>query len=225
VAIPAIQVGVHDEPLVVGIGGTLREPSSTERALELALAAAEHAGARIRCFTGRDLAGLPLYSPAELGRCAAAAELVEAVRRADGLIVASPGYHGSVSGMVKNALDYLEDLRDDERPYLSGRSVGCIATGSGPQAIVSTLASLRTIVHALRGWPTPLGAAIDTAAADTAAAERPPIERPAVERPAAERAAIDRAAPADTKAELQLRTVGAEVVEFAALRRRVARRG
>jgi FMN reductase len=37
-----------------------------------------------------------------------------------------------------------------------------IATAHGSQAAASTLATLHTIVHALRGWPTPLGAAINT---------------------------------------------------------------
>ena len=83
--------------------------------------------------------------------------MVEAVRAADGLIIASPGYHGSISGLVKNALDGLEDLRDDVRPYLDGRAVGLIVRADGPQAGDSTLAALRAIVHALRGWPTPLG--------------------------------------------------------------------
>jgi FMN reductase len=82
------------------------------------------------------------------------------VRQADGLILASPAYHGGVSGLVKNALDLLEDLGDDQRPYLHGRAVGCIATAAGWQASEGTLTALRTIVHALRGWPTPLGVTI-----------------------------------------------------------------
>ncbi len=85
------------------------------------------------------------------------------VRRADGLIVASPGYHGGVSGLVKNALDLLEDLRGDQRSYLEGRAVGCVVTAAGWQAAVTTLEALRSIVHALRGWPTPLGASLNTA--------------------------------------------------------------
>jgi FMN reductase len=75
----------------------------------------------------------------------------------------SPGYHGSISGLVKNALDYAEDLRADVRPYFSGRAVGCIATAGGWPGAVNTLGALRDIVHALRGWPTPLGAAINSA--------------------------------------------------------------
>ena len=86
----------------------------------------------------------------------------EAVRQADGLIISAPGYHGSISGLVKNALDYLEDLAKDERPYLDGRAVGLIATAYGDQATMSTMQTLRSIVHALRGWPTPMGATIRT---------------------------------------------------------------
>ena len=46
----------------------------------------------------------------------------------DGLIIATPSYHGGVSGMIKNALDYIEALRDDARPYLHGRAVGANTT-------------------------------------------------------------------------------------------------
>ena len=63
---------------------------------------------------------------------------------------------------MKNALDYTEDLRTDTRPYFQGLPVGCIATGAGWQGVVTTLNQLRTIVHALRGWPTPLGIGINT---------------------------------------------------------------
>jgi FMN reductase len=81
---------------------------------------------------------------------------------ADGFVLVSPGYHGTISGLVKNALDYAEDLRDDPRPYFSGRAVGSIAVASGYQAAVTTLGALRTVVHALRGWPTPMGGAINS---------------------------------------------------------------
>jgi FMN reductase len=65
--------------------------------------------------------------------------------------------------LIKNALDSLEPLRDDARPYLDGRAVGCIVVADGWQACGSALAHLRSIVHALRGWPTPLGATLNTA--------------------------------------------------------------
>ena|SRR5579871_5478605 len=150
-------------PLIVGIGGTVRTPSSSERVLTAALAAAEAAGARTQLFGGEILSRLPIYNPTDGVDPPERTALVEAVRQADGVIVATPGYHGSLSGLIKNALDSLEPLREDARPYLDGRAVGCIVVADGWQACGSALAALRGIVHALRGWPTPLGATLNSA--------------------------------------------------------------
>jgi len=150
------------KPFVVGIGGTTRTPSSTDRALRIALEAAEDSGARTFLFDGGLLNRLPHFTPGNHERSEEQRQFVETVREADGLIVASPGYHGGVSGLVKNALDLLEDLREDPRCYLDGRAVGCIVTAAGWQTCGSTLAALRAIVHALRGWPTPFGATLNT---------------------------------------------------------------
>jgi FMN reductase len=149
------------KPLVIGIGGTLRAGSSSEQALRIALSSAEKAGAVTRAFVGADL-DFEMYPLERPERSAKAIEFIQAIRMADAVIVSSPGYHGSVSGLIKNALDYLEDLRTDERPYLDGRAVGCIVCAAGWQATGSTLAALRSIAHALRGWPSPFGATINT---------------------------------------------------------------
>jgi FMN reductase len=151
------------KPLIVGIGGTTRAGSTTERSLLLALQGAASHGARTHSFCGGFLCDLPIYSPENQERTAEQRQLVEAVRLADGVIVATPGYHGGVSGLVKNALDLLEDLHDDRRCYLEGRAVGCVVVAAGWQACGTTLTSLRSIIHALRGWPTPFGATLNTA--------------------------------------------------------------
>jgi FMN reductase len=148
-------------PFIVAVGGTLRANSTTERAMRYVLAAAERAGARTKLISGSSLQ-LPLYQPDNPERSDGARELVAQLALADGIILGSPGYHGSISGLVKNALDYAEDLRTDVRPYFSGRAVGCIATAGGWPGAVNTLGALRDIVHALRGWPTPAGAAINS---------------------------------------------------------------
>ena len=150
-----------DPPYIVAVGGTLRAHSSTERAMRHVLAAAERSGARTKLISGA-LLQLPMYEPGNPERSDAARALVAELALADGIILGSPGYHGSISGLVKNALDYAEDLRLDARPYFSGRAVGCIATAGGWAGAVNTLGALRDIVHALRGWPTPLGAAINS---------------------------------------------------------------
>jgi len=150
------------KPVVVGIGGTTRANSSTEKALRFALGVCEKEGAETVMFDGPAIEALPHYAPEKPDRCDEARDLVKACRRADAIIVATPGYHGTISGMVKNALDYTEDMREDPQPYFAGRAVGCIATGAGWQGTVSAMEALRSVVHALRGWPTPLGAAINT---------------------------------------------------------------
>ena len=147
--------------LIVGIGGTTLPGSSTERALVMALDAAAAAGAETQLFDGAALADLPLYVPRRADRTVAERRFVEAIRGASGLIIASPGYHGSVSGLVKNAIDLIEETAGDPRPYLDDLPVGLIATAYGWQATGSTIAALRSIVHALRGWPTPFAAAIN----------------------------------------------------------------
>ncbi|MCT2559615.1 NAD(P)H-dependent oxidoreductase [Tsuneonella sp. YG55] len=144
---------------IVAVGGTVNPGNSTEQALRLAASTAEEAGADVTVFGSEYLRALPHYRGEGYG-IKDGAEFVEAVRQADGVIVSAPGYHGSISGLVKNALDYLEDLAKDERPYLDGRAIGLIATAYGDQASMSTLQTLRSVVHALRGWPTPMGATV-----------------------------------------------------------------
>lgn len=144
-------------PLVVGIGGTTRQGSSTERAVKHSLEVIAQGGVATRFYGGEFLASLPHYAPELPGRTPGQNELVESIRQANGLVIASSGYHGNVTGLMKNAIDLFEDLREDKRPYLDGRVVACIAVAGGSQAAVTTLMALRSIVHALRGWPIPLG--------------------------------------------------------------------
>lgn len=147
--------------LVVGVGGTQRPGSGSELALRAALSAAKERGAETACFSGPKIE-LPLYNPVHDERSSNARALIDAIRAADGIILASPGYHGTVSGLVKNALDYVEDTVGDGRPYFDGLPVGCIAVAAGSQAAVNTLRALRDIVHSLRGIPTAYGAALNS---------------------------------------------------------------
>lgn len=183
---------MHNRPLIVGLGGTTRSGSTSERALAIALEAAATAGCDTLLF-GADKMPAEAYDPMRVERSAAAIALVEALRRADGVVIATPAYHGGISGLVKNAIDFTEDMKSDTRPYLDGRAVGCIVVADGAQALGSTLASLRSVVHALRGWPTPFAATLNAKDKPFGADGR----------------------PADETALASCRLVGAQVVEFA----------
>ncbi|MBC7133819.1 MAG: NAD(P)H-dependent oxidoreductase [Roseovarius sp.] len=149
------------KPLILGIGGTLRAQSTGQKALTHVLARARASGARTELLSGQSL-NLPLYAPEEVERTEAAQRMIALMRAADGVVICSPAYHGSVSGLVKNALDYTEDMSRDPRVYFDGLPIGCIACGAGWQAAGQTLAALRSIAHALRGWPTPMGGMINS---------------------------------------------------------------
>lgn len=179
---------------IVGIGGALRAGSTSEQVLRYAVNVAAELGAETELIVATEL-DLPMYSPGrqQPGR---ALRLLDAVRCADGLIVSSPGYHGGISGLLKNALDYLEELAREPRPYLHGKAVGCIVASAGWQAGATSLTSLRSTVHALRGWPTPLGAVVNSSAG--------PFDL--------------HGNLTDAKARDQLGTVGRQVVEFAQAR-------
>jgi FMN reductase len=88
-------------------------------------------------------------------------------------------------------------LRTDDRAYFDGLAVGLIACAGGWQAAVQTLAAMRSIVHALRGWPTPLGAALNTSS----------------------RLFDEQGNCVDLSSKLQLETIGRQVVQFAKMRR------
>lgn len=152
-----------DRLFIVGLGGTTRPGSTVERALTVTLARARALGCETLQIGAQALPQEP-YDPTRSDRSAQALALVAALRRADGIVLGTPSYHGGLSGLVKNAIDFVEDMREDPRAYFEGRAVGCLVCADGPQAMGSTLVSLRAIVHALRGWPTPYGATINSRA-------------------------------------------------------------
>lgn len=149
---------------VVGIGGTLREGSTSLGALRRALGAAEAAGAETELLDLRELA-LPFYEP---GRSIEEYEpeverFVEAVRGADALLLSTAAYHGTLAGVTKNALDFVQFLARDERPYIEDRVVGLIATAGGDLAGANAISAMVNAVHALRGTVAPLTVAVPQA--------------------------------------------------------------
>src|SRR3981189_3658556 len=101
-------------PYIVGLGGTTREGSSTEKALSLSLRAAASQGADTLLLCGSDI-DLPAYVPGATSNTKANRVTAE-LGRADGIILGTPGYHGGLSGLVKNALDYRATAKNGHMP-------------------------------------------------------------------------------------------------------------
>jgi len=142
---------------VVGIGGTLRQNSTSLGALRRSLAAAEEAGAEVELLDLNELR-LPMYVPGkpldEYGENAR--RLIDSIREADASLISTAAYHGTLAGVTKNALDYVQFLGREERPYFDAKVVGLISTAGGEQAAANANAAIVHMVHSLRGIVAPL---------------------------------------------------------------------
>ncbi|PRX51378.1 FMN reductase [Prauserella shujinwangii] len=153
---------------IVFLSGSLGVNARADRLSQWCARRAAACGAGTTVFRGEDLE-FPMYRPDRPERTERQRLFVEALAGADGVVTISPSYHGTPSGLLKNALDYLNDLGDDPRPFLDGRAIGCVAIAGGEQGAVSTLNTLRAIGHAMRAWPVPLGVTLSGERANLAA--------------------------------------------------------
>ena len=138
-----------DAVQVVGICGSLRPHSYTRMAVSLALQGAQEYGVRVKLIDLRDYA---------LGFCGAVDEehyppdvfrLRKTVGEARGLILGTPEYHGSLSGVLKNALDLMGATE------FEGKMVGLVGVAGGHGGAINSLNTLRTIGRNLHCWVLP----------------------------------------------------------------------
>jgi len=143
---------------VLSLAGSLHQTSTSRSALRVSLAGAASAGAatdsvdlrryQLPCCDGRS--DISTYG-ADFVR------LLEQVRWADALLVGSPEYHGSMSGVLKNAIDLL-----GEDP-LRGKMVGLLAVARGDAGAMNTLNHLRHVFRWVGAWVLPTQVSIPRA--------------------------------------------------------------
>jgi len=133
---------------IVAVCGSRREGSYTRVALRHALeaAAAEGVATDLLDLGAADV-DLPLYHPDEDEQGDSAA-LKRRVRRADGVVVGSPVYHGSYSSTFRNFHDYCSFDEYEET------AVGLLATAGGG-SYGPTLDHLRSTIRGVHGWVVP----------------------------------------------------------------------
>jgi len=85
------------------------------------------------------------------------ARLRERVAQADAIVLATPVYHGSFSGLLKNALDQLTGDAFAQRP------VAVLAAAGGPRSGSGVCDQLRSVVRAMGGWSTPTQVGLSSA--------------------------------------------------------------
>ena len=135
---------------IAGICGSLRPGSYTRLALQIALQGAAEVGAETQLI---DLATYDLAFcngagdehsyPGDVDR------LRQEVQAAQGIVLGTPVYHGSFSGVLKNALD-LMGFREFE-----GKMIGLLGVSGGRAGAINALDSLRAIGRVLHAWVIP----------------------------------------------------------------------
>jgi FMN reductase len=141
---------------IVGIGGSLRAGSYSQMALNVAAQRAQALGAEVEILDVRSL-NLPFCTGEnDYHEYPDVEKLQNAVKAADGLILATPEYHGSVSGVLKNALDLMSF------DHLDGKVVGSISVLGG-QVNSNALNDLRVILRWVHAWVIPEQIAIGQA--------------------------------------------------------------
>jgi FMN reductase len=141
---------------IVGISGSLREGSYSSSALNLVTQRLSDLGASVEIIDLRSL-NLPFCDGGkDYSAYPDVAKLKQIVKAADGLVLATPEYHGSLSGVMKNALDLLTFEE------LSGKVTGLMSVLGG-QSNSNALNDLRVIMRWVHAWVIPEQIAIGQA--------------------------------------------------------------
>lgn len=141
---------------IVGLNGSLRPNSYAYQALEQAVQRVKQFDAEVEVIDLRQMQ-LPFCNGGdEYTDFPDVEKLRKIVKAADGLILATPEYHGSVSGVMKNALDLMSF------EHLAGKVTGLISVLGG-QSNSNALNDLRVIMRWVHAWVIPEQIAIGQA--------------------------------------------------------------
>ena len=125
----------------------MREGSHSRQAVKLVLEAAREHGAETRLLDLRAV-DLPVYRPKVMTETEGIKESNDAVSWAEAFVLASPDYHGSMSGAMKNFLDYYW-------AEFAGKVFGYLCTSH--EKGLTVMDQMRTAVRQCYGWSLPYG--------------------------------------------------------------------
>jgi NAD(P)H-dependent FMN reductase len=134
---------------LLGVSGSLRDQATVLRALSFLLEAAREFGAETRLLDLR-MADLPMFNPdAKPDERVLRAQAD--VQWAEAFVLASPDYHGSMSGAMKNFLDY-------HWHEFSGKLFGFVCASN--EKGLSVMDGMRVAVCNCYGWSLPYGVSV-----------------------------------------------------------------
>ncbi len=137
---------------VLGVSSSMRESSFGTRALKIVLEASQKYDANPRLLELRKMK-LPPFNPDSLVQSDMILKKVtDDVNWADAFILVSPDYHGSISGSMKNFLDYYWE-------EFAGKTFGYICTSH--EKGLTVMDQMRTAVRQCYGWSLPYGISVN----------------------------------------------------------------
>jgi len=183
----------NDVIRVTGVCGSLSEDGATKKALTIALKGAAEYDAETALLELRDFNLVFYGSVPENEYPPDVLQLRQALRDSQGIILATPEYHGSLTGALKNMLD-LMTIEDFET-----KIIGLVGVAGGDIGAINSLNTMKTICRNLHCWVLPQEVSIANSAQtfnDDGTVKDPVIEE-------------------------RLLNVGRQVVKFASVQRKV----
>jgi len=138
-------------PRILALGGSLRRESFNQKLAAIAAEGARSAGAEVTLIALRDFP-MPVFNQDDEdveGLPAAAEKLKELFRQHHGLIIASPEYNSSISGALKNAIDWVSRSESEDEPPLvafTGKTAVLCSASPGALGGLRGLVTVRSIL-------------------------------------------------------------------------------
>lgn len=140
------------KPKILAFAGSLRTDSFNKKLVKIAVQGAQAAGAEVTYIDLRDYS-LPVYDgdlEAKEGLPENAIKLKNLMYQHDGLLISAPEYNSSISGALKNAIDWISRQATPDEVYLScfmGKVAALMSASPGALGGLRGLVTVRSILE------------------------------------------------------------------------------
>lgn len=143
------------ETKILAFSGSIREDSLNKKLVLSAANIARQMGATVKIINLNEFE-MPFYNAdleSQRGQPENAKRLRQLMMQSDAIIIASPEYNGSLSGVLKNAIDWAsrDEAGKPSRDAFKGKKFAIMSTSPGPGGGARGLEHLRSIIQDVGG--------------------------------------------------------------------------
>jgi NAD(P)H-dependent FMN reductase len=140
-------------PKVLAFAGSAREGSYNKQLVQVAAKAAEAAGAEVTYVDLRDYP-MPLFNEDDEkanGLPETAKRFRELMKQSDAFLISSPEYNGSISGLLKNVIDWASRPVEGEAPLecFTGKTCALLSASPGRLGGIRALPEVQRILSGI----------------------------------------------------------------------------